>query len=163
MSDELCEVRLIEFPLGVYRQAKEHGDELVREFSLIAMQEADKPDPTVPGRLLELIEALTRDYGSISTAVEQDRDAALEAGQQSIDLTYRVPPAVAEASLALGAMLDEADDFCRAGGALLTLATPPEAKRFRDWYLQEFVGQLSGAAPTPWSEYAKGGSGTERR
>lgn len=162
MSDELCEVRLIEFPLGVYRQAKEHGDELVREFSLIAMQEQDSPSPTVPGRLLELVEALTRDYGTISTEVELERDEALEAGLPSIDLTYRVPPAVAEASLALGAMLDEADDFCRSGGALLTLATPPVAKRFRDWYLQEFVSQLSGAEPTPWPKYARGGSATER-
>ena len=162
MSDELCEVHLIDFPLPIYRQAKEHGDELVREFSLIAMSKKDRAENTVPVRLLELVEALTRDYGTISTGVELERDAALEAGLESIDLTYRVPPAVAEASLALGALLDEADDFCRSGGALLTLATPPEAKRFRDWYLQEFVNQLAGAAPTPWSKYTQGGSGTEQ-
>lgn len=159
MSGELCEVHLIEFPLPIFRRAQEHGDELVREFSLIALAEQDQPDPTVPVRLLELVKAVTREYGSVSTEVEQQRDAALEAGLDSIDLIYRVPPAVAEASLVLGAMLDEADDFCRLGDALLTLATPPEAKRFRDWYLQEFVAQLSGADPTPWPQYAQSGFG----
>lgn len=162
MSDELCEVHLIDFPLPIFRRAQEHGEELIREFRLISLGEHDQPDPTVPARLLELVEALTRDFGCVSNDVERERDAALDAGLESIDLTYRVPPAVAEASLALGAMLDEADEFCRAGGALLTLATPAAAKQFRDWYLQEFVGQLTGAEPTPWPRYARGGTGTER-
>jgi hypothetical protein len=51
-------------------------------------------------------------------------------------------------------MLDEADEYCRSGQALLTLETPPDAKLFRQWYLDEFIGQLSGAPPTPWPEYA---------
>lgn len=157
MNDELHEVHLFEFPLAIYREAREHNDELLREFSLIALAEQEQPDPTVPVRLLELVNALTHDYGGVTTEVEQQRDAALAAGLESIDLTYRVPPAAAEASLALGAMLDEADDFCRSSGALLTLATPPQAKRFRDWYLQEFVSQLSGAEPTPWPKYVESG------
>lgn len=164
MNGELREVHLIEFPLAVYRQAQEHADELVREFSLIALAEAEQPNPTVPARLLELVKALTDEYGGVTTEVELERDKALAAGLESIDLTYRLPPAAAEASLALGAMLDEADEFCRSGGALLTLATPPEAKRFRDWYLQEFASQLTGGKPTPWPRYADvGRPGAEPR
>ncbi len=153
MSDELREVRLVGFPLEVYRRAKEHTDELLREFSLIALGEQDHPDPTVPVRLLELINRLTRDFSGITDTTDEQRDNALEAGHASIDLTYRVPPAAAQASRELGPMLDEADEFCRRGNALLTLAAPREAKLFRDWYLQEFIAQLSGAEPMPWEDY----------
>jgi len=53
-------------------------------------------------------------------------------------------------------MLDEADDYCRRGDHLLTLATPAEELRFRRWFVGEFVEQLGGAAPTPWPAYAGG-------
>ncbi len=153
MSEQPREVRLIGFPLAIHRQATEHFNELMREFSLIAVGEQHSHDPTVPLRLLELVEALTRDFSGVTDAVDAERDAAAEAGLESIDLTYHVPLAAGEASHTLGAMLDEADEFCRSGGALLTLATPPRAKAFRDWYLQEFIGQLAGADPIPWPEY----------
>lgn len=111
-----------------------------------------------------MVSALTAEYAGATGEADAERDAALAAGAESVDLTYHVPPAAAEASRALGALLDEADEFCRAGGALLTLATPPEARRFREWYLQEFVGQVAGAAPTPWPDYARAGDlGSEHR
>ena len=50
----------------------------------------------------------------------------------------------------LGAIFDEADDYCRAGEHLLSLATPPEALAFRKWFINEFVAQIGGSAPVPW-------------
>lgn len=159
MSDHLCEVRLLGFPLPIYAEAQEHHADLMREFSLIALGEQQHSDPTVPVRLLELVNQLTQDFAGATSDADRQRDAALTVGAESVDLTYRVPPAAAEASRALGAILDEADEFCRTGGALLTLATPAEARRFREWYLQEFVDQVAGAAPTPWPEYARAAGG----
>ena len=49
----------------------------------------------------------------------------------------------------LGALLDEADAYCKQG-ELLTLASPPVVRRFRTWYLAEIRAQLAGAAPGPW-------------
>jgi uncharacterized protein YfaT (DUF1175 family) len=47
-------------------------------------------------------------------------------------------------------MLDEADEYCRAGHHLLTLATPEELRVFRSWYLGQVAAQLSGAPAEPW-------------
>jgi hypothetical protein len=147
-------VRLLGFPLQVYLRALEHSNELMREFSLIAMSRADDDRPPLPKRLVQLVERLTHDYAGVTDEADAQRDEALEAGLESVDLIYLVPPAAGEASRVLGAMLDEADDYCRNGGTLLTLATPAEAKRFRDWYLGEFIGQVVGAEPTPWPDFA---------
>ena len=49
------------------------------------------------------------------------------------------------------ALLDEADDYCRAGETLLTLATPAPALAFRRWFLGEFVRQAAGEPPRPWT------------
>jgi len=38
---------------------------------------------------------------------------------------------------------------------LLTLATPAEAKSFRDWYLGQFVGRIEGQPPLPWPEFGQ--------
>ena len=155
MTTDRIPVHLVGFPLRTYRVALEHNKELIREFSLIALSTVgDDPHPTVPARLLDLVDTVTRDFAGITDATDARRDEALEAGLEPIDLTYIVPPSTADASRRLAAILDEADEFCRSGDALLTLATPPEAKLFRDWYLDEFIRQLSGAAPTPWPQYA---------
>ena len=69
-------------------------------------------------------------------------------------LDYVLPVAAAQACDELLRMFDEADRYCREGEHLLTLATSDELRAFRDWYLGEIVGQLSGAPPEPWPDYA---------
>ncbi|MDP9241005.1 MAG: hypothetical protein M3O55_10285, partial [Actinomycetota bacterium] len=116
-------VQLLNFPLVDYRRSLEHGTELMREFTLIAMSQRDDESRPLPARLVQLVEALTRDYAGMTDAADAQRDEALEAGLESVDLTYHVPAGVAAASRDLAALLDEADEYCRDGGALLTLAT----------------------------------------
>lgn len=144
----LVEVRLVDFPVRLYRRAAEHNDELLREFALV--EDLHRETGGVPGRLADLMRQLQQRF-SVFTA--QPR-AALEEAQandvQEIDLTYRVPPAAREAVITLGQLLDEADEFCRSGEDLLTLATPPDAVAFRRWFLSEFLRQIDGAPPTPW-------------
>jgi hypothetical protein len=50
-------------------------------------------------------------------------------------------------------LLDEADEFCRAGDRLLTLAAEPELVAFRHWYLGEFWKQVEGAEPVSWPDF----------
>jgi hypothetical protein len=154
-APEQVEVRIVGFPLHVYARALEHSNELMREFALIALGQQEDDSPAVPRRLMHLVDALTQEYAGVTDETDAQRDEALDAGLESVDLVYRVPPGTAEASRVLAAMLEEADDYCRNGGSLLTLATPPEAKRFRDWYLGEFVRQVGGAEPLPWPEYVR--------
>lgn len=153
---DLVDVRLLELPVDVWSLTQQHTDELLREFTLMTSSAPDGEDPSheVPRRLLELVEVLTASYSDASDEPRRRLFAAAEAGQTVIDeLRYRVPPEVGEASLTLGAMLDEADDYCRAGQHLLTLATPPDLVRFRQWYLGEFAAQVHGRPPVPWPLY----------
>jgi len=152
-TPERITVHILGFPLPLYQRSLEHSNELLREFALIGLSQKEGDSRPLPSRLIELVDALTRDYAGVTDEADAQRDEALEAGLEVIDLTYLVPAGVAEASQALGAMLDEADEYCRRGGTLLTLATPPETKQFRDWYLGEFTAQVAGAEPTPWTAY----------
>ena len=80
---------------------------------------------------------------------------ALARDEETVDLVYAVPPEAADAAIRLGTLLDEADEFCRAG-ELLTLATVPEGVAFRRWFLGEFVSQIGGRPPRPWADVMEG-------
>jgi hypothetical protein len=150
----LVPIHIVDLPVAVHARAREHSDGLQREFRLVAEYLREEPEPSVPARLLELMTALSSSYGEFTGEQEEALEEAMAVGQESLTLTFHVPPEAAGAALALGAMLDEADEFCRAGRHLLTLATPPELVEYRRWYLQQFVDQIAGAAPVPWSAWA---------
>lgn len=61
----------------------------------------------------------------------------------------------AEGAARLESLLDEADEFCRAGD-LLTLAATGEGVAFRRWFLHEFVRQIDGRPPRAWSSVREG-------
>jgi hypothetical protein len=143
-------VRLLNFPLEVYRRAQEHADGLVREFAIIAQGRANGTATDIPERLLAIVDSLSTQYAQVSSAPEAERDAALDRGQTYLDLTYQVPIAAAEASNLLGHIFDEADAYCAQGRHLLSLSTPPESRAFRRWFLGQFVEQSAGRPPTPW-------------
>lgn len=151
MSGDVREVRLVGFPLRLYERAAEHHAELMREFQLLAIDPPAGQD--VSRRLIGLIEELAQTYAGDAEVPSAAREAALLRGEESVDLTYRVPASAAGACQRLDAMLDEAEEFCRAD-RLLTLAAPEEVAALRRWYLGEFVAQIGGAPPTPWPEFA---------
>ena len=151
-GEGLVEVRLLRLPLQVWQRTQEHVDGLLREFALIAQDEEGRA--ATPGRLLDLVRQVTAGFGGFSVEQRRAMEVALDRNESEIDLTYRIPPAAAAAAQQLGDMLDEADEYCRRGDHLLTLATPPEELRFRKWFIGEFVDQVNGAPPTPWPDVA---------
>ncbi len=150
----LVPVRILGLPLDVYRRSSEHTDELLREFALIREDNSDH----VPTRLLRLIDELNARYAGFTQAQRVAMQEALARGETDIDLLYEVPPDASEGVVRLAALLDEADDFCRAGD-LLTLATHPEGLAFRRWFLEEFRFQIEGHPPRPWSVFLKESAG----
>lgn len=158
---ELMTVELLELPVPLWAKAQEQTDALLREFALIAEAlrgEASDVGSAVhrdlPLRLLALIDSLTARFDGFNSEPEQQLDEALRQGAPTLErLTFRVPAEAAEASRVLGDMLDEADDYCRAGQHLLTLAADGDAVRFRRWYLLQFVTQVAGEPPVPWPAY----------
>jgi hypothetical protein len=151
---ELHEVHLIGVPVAVWAKTQEHIDELIREFTLLAasLRQAGAHQE-VPVRLTELVAVLSARYSGLTAEQEARLNDAAARGVAEIDLVFRVPAQVAEAGAHLGALLDEADEYCRDGEHLLTLATPPELVRFRNWYLDSFTDQLAGKPPTAWADY----------
>lgn len=149
-DDELVEVRLLGVPLDLQQRSTEHYEALKREFSLIT-QDSDAHE--VPRRLLALAAELSDRYAPLTREPTAQREAAIERGAASVDLTYRLPASAAGRVRHLRAALAEADEYCRAGRHLLTLATEPDVARFRRWYFREFEGQLTGSPPTPWPDY----------
>jgi hypothetical protein len=149
---DLVEVYLNGLPVPIWARAQEHFQDLMREFALIAASSGSSVHP-VPARLLELVDALTVEYAGLNDAQEQQLADAAAAGESTIDLVFRVPPQAAEAAAALGSVLDEADEFCRQGEHLLTLATPEDCLAYRRWYIAQFVDQLAGKPPVAWADW----------
>jgi hypothetical protein len=160
MTEGLVEVRLLNLSVDAYQRSSEHHDELVREFALInEARRTDSGAEDLPGRLLALVDDLTARFAGFSSEPRAALQAALDRGEKHIDLVYSVPPAAGPAAAEFDRLLDEADEFCRAGD-LLTLATPPDTAAFRRWFLGEFVAQAAGAPPTPWpGGYGKAAGG----
>lgn len=154
-APELVTIRLLRFPLDLSEQSSEHFEGLKREFALLTIRQ-DEP-AEVPTRLLELVDALTERYSGMTENTNRERDEAIERGETVLDeLVYIVPAQVADACIELSGILDEADEYCRQGEVLLTLATPPTSVAFRRWYLGEFVAQARGLAPLPWPDVDHG-------
>ena len=154
-------VRLLELPVPLFAVSQQHSDELVREFQLMAGDTSSSDEGTghrsrpVPARLVALVEAFGNSYGAFTGEAEARLADAVRRGESVLsELVYEIPASAAAAAEQLGRMLDEADDFCREGEYLLTLATPADQVQFRRWYLSEFVRQIGGEAPTSWPEYA---------
>lgn len=154
MTEVLLEVHLRQIPVALWMRAREHTDELFREFALIALA-VSEPDQAehVPARLTALAAELNRRYAPLTVEQEAQLTEAAQAGQEYVDdLVFRVPADAGAAAAHLDELLDLADDYCRAGRHLLTLAAAEEVTRFRRWYLGQFAGQLRGAAPVPWPD-----------
>jgi hypothetical protein len=154
--DDLVEVHLRQLPVRLWARSQEQHDALMREFALMSVpSEAGERERHVPTRLTELMDTLSADFEGVSTDQEQELFAASAAGTETLDQVYRVPAAAAAASKALGQMLDEADEYCRQGQHLLTLASDDELVRFRWWYLDQFIDQTAGKPPVAWPDYRR--------
>jgi len=152
VSREPRTVRLVNLPISLFLRSREHHDDLIREFTLMAIrQPEDVHAPRLPEQLSELVEILGRRYSASASRADAARDAAIERGDTSVDLTYEVPASVVPDLLRLTELIDAADEFCRSE-QLLTLPRDAEMVAFAHWYNGEFINQINGLPPTPWSE-----------
>jgi hypothetical protein len=156
-SDALEDVQLIAVPVRLYADARDHDDDLVREFKLIT-HGGQAGASTVPARLVQLTGHLSRDFARYTDAGYAQLDAAVDADEETADVVFHVPAAFGEGAARLLALLDDADDHCRTG-ALLTPPSPPEIANFRRWLLGEFARQTAGLEPRPWPDFSREAAG----
>jgi hypothetical protein len=148
VSDGLHEVRLSNLPLRLLAASREHHDEVMREFAMMALDENDATDHA-PARLIELVDILGRRYGAAAARPDAEIDEALERGDATVDVVYHVPDHVADAAGQLESLMAEVDEFCRRR-QMLALARPEPYVRFAEWYLDEFRRQIAGEPPQAW-------------
>lgn len=146
MSAELCRVVLSGVPLRLSQQAETWFDGLVREFQIIATG-AD----AVPDRLLRFVETVRAEFPEMSGLTREEVEAALEQGEENVDIDIAVPKSAAQWSAALWDHIVEANEYCRSG-QLLSMEAPPDVLGLLNWYLHEVIGQIGGAEPTPWKD-----------
>lgn len=146
----LFDVHLLGVPVAIHVEAQEHQDSLRREFAFIA--ESSDPESTPP-RLLRLTQRLRDRFREFFEGPSRQIEEALERGEESIDLVYRVPAEVGPAAAELTKLLAEADAYCLTGEGMLTLAAPGRVVAYREWFLGEFIRQTDGGEPVSWPEY----------
>lgn len=153
-DEPLVEVHLQQLPVQLWATSQELSDDLLREFALVVADLEINPEHRpLPARLLDLVQSVTAQFAGTAEAQEAQLFAAAEAGHVEIDLMYRLPPAAGPAAMLITTMLDEADEYCRAGRELLTLAAPAEVVTFRHWFLGQFGDQLAGRPAVAWPDY----------
>ena len=113
--------------MEIHRRSGEHQEALRRELAFI--EHAHAAD-AAPARLQALSDELTGRYGALTETQTKQLLEAMEAGKATIDLEFELPPDIVDATVQLGALLEELDDFCREGD-LLTLVTPPDLRAYR--------------------------------
>ena len=153
---ELFQVRMLGLPLLLRELSQQQGADLLREMALIRTGEAGAaPSTHVPQRLLELAHELETSYGPYINASNNELDAALDRGEETVDeVAYLLPAASVDFVRHVQDMLVEVERFCRSDGYLLTLAPPAAIAAYRDWSIGEVLRQYDGLPPTPWPAYA---------
>lgn len=152
-ADELVQVHLLELPVPLAARTQQHHDELMREFALLTGG-PDDAEAHVPRRLLDLIHVLSARFAGVSDAPRERLQAAIQRGDAVIaDHVLELPVEAGPASQGLAALMAEADEFCRRGEHLLTLAPPADCVAYRSWYLAQVADQLAGAPPVRWPDY----------
>lgn len=151
---DLVEVCLLGVPVSLHLESRGHISALQREMELIRRSDSD--DRTVPARLQALLDELAGELGQLREEAGRDLQAAVERGDATVDLRYRVPTTAGVAARRLSDLLDEADELSRAGHGLLTVVSSPQATRYRRWFLGELERQVGGHAPRPWDDLPDG-------
>lgn len=145
----LTTVRLLGLPVRLHVAAREHHDELLRELRLLALAD-DPAEGSATAGLAGLVDALgVRHASADGTRPDDEVDAAADRGEERVDLSFAVAASAAEGARRLAALLAAADEAA-SEGRLMTVPRSPVLQRFAQWYLDEVVGQLAGAAPVPW-------------
>jgi anti-sigma regulatory factor (Ser/Thr protein kinase) len=149
-------VRILDLPLSVYSKSEAQNDALLREFALISR---DAEPPQVPSDLLVLVAELQSRFSFTVSSARAQISAALERGDETVELAYDLPLSSRDLVIRLNTLLDQADEFCRRGG-LLTLAASPDVVAFRQWYLAQVLAQMDGLAPSSWEDGRAPGNGS---
>jgi anti-anti-sigma factor len=146
------QIELLNFPVDRFQQARQHAAAVQRELDVLRVEGARA------GRIPRSSDELVADLDARFTGYRSTMDTLddlVEQGADHADVVIPIlgePEERADAVQALADLLDEVDTYCDGGDQLLTLGTPPDLRAFRAWLFGQVIGQLRGAAPSPWTD-----------
>ncbi len=147
---DLRTIAFVGFPLDLFARGRQHNEALLREFAFIVDGGGDNTE--LPRQLLEVVERVRARAAGLNAGALAMVENALARGDETGNFEFVIPASIASSTREFASLLDQVDAYCAAGD-LLTLAAPPDLRRFRDWYLGEIIGQVEGRAPIAWCDY----------
>jgi anti-sigma regulatory factor (Ser/Thr protein kinase) len=142
-------VRFPGVPVDGYLELQAHNDALFRELELISIELEGGDDAQVVSPLADLVDQLYRRFRGQRDSYRDIVAAAQARSERTVELETAAPPAAAGAARSYLALLEQADELCRAG-LLLTPEPPAHVRTLRRWFVEQMAAQLvDGASPTP--------------
>lgn len=138
-------IELLNMPIELFSALRLHFNELGRELRLLAISDPDRYPIAV-------------DFAETFLQVEHERrqvlglaelDAAMDAGKETVDLKYQVPPSTPRSMARIDALLEQVYRSF-AEDSLLAVRPSTELMSLQRWYLGEFTRQGNGHRPLPW-------------
>ncbi|MHB8681710.1 MAG: ATP-binding protein [Acidimicrobiales bacterium] len=148
-GDEISTTHLVtlrDLPVALVLRCDQYLEDVVREVSVIRLDERPVRHTERGTALLATVETLLHVFAAQRSQVRRDAEAAAEAGNERFDLALEVPAAGADAADLLVAVLGQVDDLSR-HTRLLTSPMPEEGRAFLAWFLGQMAGQVRGSLP----------------
>jgi anti-sigma regulatory factor (Ser/Thr protein kinase) len=146
VDERLLDVHLLGMPAQVWASFREWYAEIRRELRLLAFAHPDQFPVAAELAALTVQTELERRHARGTERL----DAAIDAGETTVDLHYRVPASAPDTMTRMNDILSRADRFCR-DQSLLTMPATPQQLDLLAWYVGEFTRQAAGAEPRPWT------------
>ena len=143
--DHLYAVSLGDVPTELLLAAKEHMDNLGREFALVASGASTGESGKMPADMAAMVETVLHRFAAPRQAIKVQALAAAKRGDERTTLTLTLPLRAVQAGEAYLRALDQADAYARSA-KILTLETPPQHRAFRRWYVESIIEQLHDAS-----------------
>jgi hypothetical protein len=145
----LREVVLTACPVELLERSRRHTEALLREFAFIS--ESEDGRESTPAQLLALVDRIRDQIAGLNPALDAQLERARSEGRDLLDVSVMLPANGRDVAVELKRLFDEAEEYCRRGD-LLTLEERRDVRAFRNWYLQQYIDQLDGAAPEAWPQ-----------
>ena len=145
LPDPVFTVSLGDVPTDLLLAAKEHMDNLGREFALAASGASTGETAEMPADMAIMVDTVLNRFSGPRHAIKIQALAAASRGEKRTTLTLSLPLSAVSAAEAYLRALDQADAYARSA-RILTLETPPQHRAFRRWYVETIIEQLKFAA-----------------
>lgn len=142
-------VVLRDCPVALSLQQDQHLDELVRELQLMAASNGNAQSRVIAQEIQDILISPT----SARLTGRRMAERALAEGRPSVDVEMAMPMEFSPLMRRLHDAVTRADELCDQN-QLLSLTSPPDIRRLREWMAEEIIAQTERRRPArSWGEW----------